>query len=267
MWNFLCENKLEKKLIAVAVDGAPTMISDQNGVYGRLKQKIPGLIANHCCIHKLALAVKNLGIYKKPKNLSLLTETEKDELVMKMEVKKFNTNIHSLIAFFTTSSKRLKILEDHELEILDVHLRLRKPLDVRWLSHYQALSRIFEIFPAIMQSLQDIYETDDNEEAYDLLAKIERFQFLFLVCVMSDVLKIINRPEIYFQKNILSMSEFTKEINLCINQLDLLYEGDDKGYYLQKFLDEFKKEEKEYKGYLLIYTDGEEIDHLEDAKK
>ena len=117
-----------------------------------------------------------------------------------------------------------------------------------------------------MQSLQDIYENDDNEEAYDLLAKIERFHFLFLVCVLCDILKIINRPEIYFQKNILSIKEFTKEMKLCITQLDLLYEGT-QGYYLKKLLDEFNKEKKEYKGYLLIYINGEETDHIEDAKK
>ena len=118
-----------------------------------------------------------------------------------------------------------------------------------------------------MQSLQDIYENDDNEEAYDLLAKIERFHFLFLVCVLCDILKIINRPEIYFQKNILNIEEFIKEMKLCITRLDLLYEGTDQGYYLKKFLNEFNKEKKEYKGYLLIYTNGEETDHIEDAKK
>ena len=136
-------------------------------------------------------------------------------------------------------------MEDYVLELLDVQLRLRKPLDVQWLSHYQALSRVFEIFPAIMQSLQDIYENDDNEEAYDLLAKIERFNFLSLVCVLCDILKIINRPEIYFQKKILSIEEFTKEMKLCITKLDLLYEGTDQAYYLKKFLDEFNKEKKE----------------------
>ena len=109
------------------------------------------------------------------------------------------------------SSKRIKILEENELEILDVQLRLIKPLDIRWLSHYQALSRIFESFPAIMQTLQEIYEKEEIEEAHYILAKIEQFQFLFLECVMCDILKIINRPEMYFQKNILTITDFLRE--------------------------------------------------------
>ena len=110
IWTFLTEYQLEDKLIALAVDGAPTMISDhQNGVYGRLKKRIHSLIVNHCCIHKLlALAVKSLGQYKKLKNIALLTENERNELAMKMEIKTFNTNIHSLIAFLRPHQKGSK---------------------------------------------------------------------------------------------------------------------------------------------------------------
>ena len=131
IWKFLTMNNLNTKLIALAVDGASAMISDQNGLYGRLKKNIPKLIVNHCCIHRLSLALKSLGQYRKPKDMSSLTEAQKSELAMKIGVKKFNTNIHTLVAFFTTSSKRLKILEEQEIELLDTHLRLRKPLDVR----------------------------------------------------------------------------------------------------------------------------------------
>ena len=77
-------NRLEHKLIGLAVDGAPTMLSDQNG---QLKVKMPKLIANHCPIHRrIVLAVKSLGQYKKPKDINSLTEEQKEELIMKIGV-------------------------------------------------------------------------------------------------------------------------------------------------------------------------------------
>ena len=114
LWNFLTKHNLEKKLVSLAVDGAPAMISNINGVYGKLRQKIPSLMVNHCPIHRLALVVKSLGKPKKPKKNEILTDIQKDEYIMKLEMKHFNNHIHSLIAFFTCSSKRLKILEDNE---------------------------------------------------------------------------------------------------------------------------------------------------------
>ena len=115
-----------------------------------------------------------------------------------------------------------------------------------------------------MRTLQDLYEEEDNEDAYDLLPRIESFHLLFLLYRMCDILKIIKGPEVYFKKNVLTISEFTKEINLCVTHLDLLYEGDDKGFYLDKFLKEFDQKKREYRGYLLIYRQGEKLKYLEE---
>ena len=35
LWNFLTKHNLEKKLVSLAVNGAPAMISKINGVYGK----------------------------------------------------------------------------------------------------------------------------------------------------------------------------------------------------------------------------------------
>ena len=55
---------------------------------------------------------------------SLTEEQKKEELIMRIGVKKFNSNILSLIAFFTNSNKRLKTREDREADLLNMHLRL-----------------------------------------------------------------------------------------------------------------------------------------------
>ena len=41
----------------------------------------------------------------------------------------------------------------------------------------------------------------------------------------------------------------------------------DYGFYLKKFLEDFDKNKREYKGYLLIYKREEELEHLEDVRR
>ena len=59
------------KLAAVGSDGASVMFGCNAGVFGLLKEKQPGIIAFHCCGHRLELAYKDtVKNHHLPKQLS-----------------------------------------------------------------------------------------------------------------------------------------------------------------------------------------------------
>ena len=53
-WNFLTIFGFHKKVVAIAIDGAPIM------------QRIPDIVTNYCPVHRLALVMKN---FQKPEKL------------------------------------------------------------------------------------------------------------------------------------------------------------------------------------------------------
>jgi len=60
-------------------------------------------------------------------------------------------------------------------------------------------------------------------------------------------MRIINRPEVQFQKDALSLSKYIKEMNLCMSELKDLYVDDDRGLYLKKLMIEFDTTQKKKK--------------------
>jgi len=80
-------------------------------------------------------------------------------------------------------------------------------------------------------------------------------------------MKIINRPEVQFQKSALSLSKYIKEMNLCMSELKDLYVDDDRGLYLKKLMIEFDTTQKKYKKCTLEYKKEEELEILELGRK
>jgi len=275
LWAFLCRHQLHKKCIAMSVDGCPTMLSHINGVYGRLKQKIPGLLVNHCALHRLALTVKGLmkPIYlKKNQTLASLTDHEKDEYLMHLELSKFYQNVKELISFLTGSANRINALDKNTLLLNKKTLKLVSPTEVRFLSFYQCLVRLLEIYPAILKTLDEFVNNDNadkeiSDRALTHLNVVTQFRFIFTICYLGDIMRIINRPEVSLQKNVITLNKYLQEINLCISELSDLYDEDDKGLYLKKFLTEFDKTKKEFKEFLFEYMKDEEVDGLVKARK
>jgi hypothetical protein len=80
-------------------------------------------------------------------------------------------------------------------------------------------------------------------------------------------MRIVNRPEVQLQNNIISASKYIKEMNLCITELDNLYVENDRGLYFDKLMKEFDREKKLYKECLLEYKKEEEIELLEFGRR
>jgi len=147
------------------------MISAENGVVGKLKQYTfnKNLIINHCLNHRLNLGAKDIW-----KNNS--------------ELFSFNNTIHCLCKYFTKSSKRLQILNEEEEAILEIHLKMIKPIDIRWLSMYSVIARIYDLYLAILSTLKIISEEDSCLIAEGLISRIKSIQFVSLLHTFRDIL-------------------------------------------------------------------------------
>jgi len=112
-----------------------SMISE--GVVGKLKKYIANenLIITHCLSYRVNLGAKDL--WKNDKTLN-----------------GFNSILHLLCRCFNKSSKRTIILEEEEL--LSCHLKLLTPIDIRWMSIYKVIERIYLLYPALISALKKI---------------------------------------------------------------------------------------------------------------
>ena len=88
---FLKKYELLDKACAISTDGASVMISEENDVVGLLKKytRNENLLINHCLSHRLTLGAKD--VWKD--DPSLLN---------------FNSTIHCLDRYFSSSSKKLR---------------------------------------------------------------------------------------------------------------------------------------------------------------
>jgi hypothetical protein len=95
---YLIEIKIFNKIKFLCTDGAPTMASTQDGLAGKLKKDIKFLNSFKCIAHQQNLALKHT--YKKFDQLT-----------------RFNRKLVSIISYFNSSPKRVRILEDAEAEL------------------------------------------------------------------------------------------------------------------------------------------------------
>ena len=121
---YLLEIKIFNKIKFLCTDGAPTMASTKDGLAGKLKKDIKLLNSFKCIAHQQNLALKH-------------TYKEFDQLT------RFNRKLVSIISYFQTSPKRVRILENSELELdYDRIFKLIRAKEIRLNSFFYATTRV-----------------------------------------------------------------------------------------------------------------------------
>ena len=129
---------VKKKLVGMSTDGASVMLGKNNGVYAKLKELQPSLVAIHCMAHRLELSykdgVKDLPLYNK---LTL-----------------FMSNVYT---FYKRSSLNKSMLK-RSAASLDMNLRM--PLRIggtRWVQHLlNATTNLSCSYKAILQHCEQV---------------------------------------------------------------------------------------------------------------
>lgn len=237
LYNFLNTHGLLSKVNSISTDGASVLKSPHNGVCGKFKRIIPKVLSTHCIAHRLALGVRCLKKYQ--------------------DFSGFNTAIHRIIYFISASGKRLGILTQNELDLLDTDLKLLKPNNVRWLSHFAVLKRIRELYPAIVQTLDDIANKEKDDLAFNLFAIMSNFTFIGKLHILCDILSIVDRPMKLFQDNSITINDYLLSVEKCIASLNSLYKGNDLGVYLDDLYNKFDTSEKTWRDFKFLYNEDD----------
>ena len=169
------------------------MIGKHSGVATRLKNKQPILTSIHCMAHRLALAASQAG-----EKIKFIKNT-------------FKPTLRQLFYFYENSSVRssgLKALQ----ELLETPaLKLKKPLDTRWLSHDNACQTLKRVLSAVFASLEREAEERGEALAVGLSRVVQRYNFIATLYMMCDALPKVSRISRIFQLSTLDMSELTVE--------------------------------------------------------
>ena len=79
-------------------------------------------------------------------------------------------------------------------------LKIVKPNDTRWLSRKRCMRAIYRELPALIVTLQQLYETSGGAEAYGIGALLATYTGVASIVFLSEVLDILARMNISMQE-------------------------------------------------------------------
>ena len=192
---FACEGIDWGKVGAVCTDGAPSMLGSHSGFQVRVKQIVPGVITNHCMIHREALASKTLPI-------SL-------NLVLQVVIK--------IVNFVKSSALNTRLYRNLCLEMDAIQMNLLYHTEVRWLSRGNVLKRFLD--------LKD--ETVEFLKLHKKICWLDFFddkEWISKLCYLCDIFERLNTLNTSLQGKQSNIMNFVDKLSAFQVMLDL-WEG------------------------------------------
>lgn len=160
------------------------------------------LTSIHCIAHRLALAASQAGncvtyIYKtfKPSPRQLYENT----------------------------SVRMSGLKEIEQLLQTPELKLKKPLEMRWLSHDYACHTLVKVLPAVITSLEREASERGDALAVGLCKVVKEYNFISSL-FMCDVLPPVTHLSCIFQSSTIDLGVMDSQVKSTIQTLELLQE-------------------------------------------
>ena len=147
---------------------------------------------------------------------------------------KTHLTLRQLFYFYENScvwSSGLKALQ----ELLETpELKLKKPLDTRWLSHDNACQTLKKPLSAVIASLEREAEERGEALAVGLSRVVQRHNFIATLYMMCDALPKVSRLSKIFQLSTIDMSELHKHVKTTIESLNTLSSNPESGDNFRK---------------------------------
>ena len=202
----LTEHGLDlNKCTGLGSDGASVMAGIHSGVSTQLRHLQPTLISVHCVAHRLALAVVQAAKLISP-------------------VEKIKNYINSLFVYFPGSAKRQGRLQAafQALENKPA-LKLRKPLDTRWLACDEAVQVVRKSIQPLSLALQDLATSDNTDAtALGLSCLISKYEFVAGVFFMAEILPILTCLSKTFQFENLDFFSIKPALRIARESINVL---------------------------------------------
>jgi hypothetical protein len=181
-------------------DGASNMRGELNGLKSLILQQNPSAHYVHCFAHRLQLA--------------LMSAAE-----INVHASRFFSDLSSVCNTVSASCRRADQLRESQAERirdaieqgtnesgrgLNQICSLRRPGETRWGSHFISLCRVIELFPSIVDVLENIAEDgtvpSTRADALNLIERICCFDFIFMLFLAKSILGISSQLSIALQR-------------------------------------------------------------------
>jgi hypothetical protein len=196
-------------------DGASNMSGEFNGLKALILRENPHAMYVHCFAHQLQLAVVSMA-----RRNNMLGD--------------FFNMLAIIVNLVGASCKRVDALRtSYHAEILEKlnigelcggsgkfqEMSLARPGDTRWGSHLLTITRVINMFNAIIDVLEDISEDGVNLEQKSMADRqmdtMQSFEFVFSLHFMFEILAITNNFSQALQKKDQDIQNAVGLLNLC----------------------------------------------------
>ncbi|XP_042401138.1 zinc finger MYM-type protein 1-like [Zingiber officinale] len=204
---------LVARLRGQGYDGASNMSGEFNGLKSLIMNENLYALYVHCFAHQLQLVV--------------VAVAQANQYVCN-----FMWIVGSIVNTSASSYKRadklrqlehdrkVKLLERGEISSgrgLNQETSLARPGDTRWGSHHSTLCRIEQMWPSVIEVLQNLIDDGDRSSkglSRTLVKRMERYEFVFILLLMKRILAITNHLSIVLQEK---DQNFVNEMHLINN--------------------------------------------------
>ena len=186
-----------EKVMGLGTDSAAAMVSDKNGLAGKLKADNPMMVSNGCIAHKLALCTSQAAS-KVP------------------YMKEYQETLTTLFYHFKKSAVRSQKLAAIQKVLEEPTIQVKEVFEVRWLSFFNALEVIFRC----LDSLLTYFTTDSSAKGTGIAKKIATEDFVKTTYVLMDIIPVVNKLCETFQKQNLDISYVPVAVEKCLLDLE-----------------------------------------------
>jgi hypothetical protein len=181
---FLDQNDISlNRLICVSTDGAAVFRGVHAGVVQKLGASSNLIFSTHCINHVLAL--------------SIAKAFAADALLVY-----YDGIFSKLYGLFSHSSSNEAELRRRQEDNDEVRIKLKKFIDIRWLSRFQAVESVLCSYISIYEVVETMLSKTAFKDKILLAIKdeMEDFKFCALQFILLRVLERLNKTQIFFQK-------------------------------------------------------------------
>ena len=157
------------RLIGMGFDGAAAFSGKKSGVQDRLKMLSPHALYVHCHCHLLQLAC-----------VQAANETK--------GIKHVYTTLMTMWKYFHYSLKRTESLKEIQQVLNLPELKVLQLSDIRWLAHERCAKAVKSSYPAIVLTLDHIYEETHEPEALGISKALCKACTIEAVYILDNVL-------------------------------------------------------------------------------
>ena len=215
------QDEWENNLISVAADGASVNTGAKNGLFVRLAEDRPWIIATHCVSHKLELALKN----------SIMKQKQFDD------VKEFMTGLYY---YCKRSGKFVRHVKETAALLNVSMLKMPKVHGTRFLNHQRkGVGALIHNWVLYIQGIENSLESsrgNTNAKLLGFLKKLKSIKFLYTALLYSEILDVVAPLSLKFQESNLQVFEIVPAVSEATALLgDVTDDSIDEDYIATKY--------------------------------